>query len=514
MESAGRRIAKGSMWLSAGQLVSTAIAFAGSIVIARLLTPSEYGLIGVALTFPGLLLGLLDLGVSEAIIRFTPQDRSRRYVSVAFTFKTVTAAATSLLVFTLSDYMAIALSRPYVAPMIRVLSIYVLGEIVAGAASQVLVGAGEYRKASLLSMVRSSARVVASVLLINMGLGVYGSTWGFSIASASALAISLIYVSKYLGNVRFEVKVLGEIMRFSLPLYIPTILGLPLNQVVSIFLARYATNVELGNYSVASNLLVPLSIVGGAIATSIYSTLPLLLGREGKLREVVYKSTVYTSIVVLPIAMGLVVFSRPLTYLVYGAQYSIAPTYLSLSALTGLTAVLGSYVIGSYLKSVGETVKAMKISLVNYAIYVPLALLLIPTYRVVGLIVASVVAGFSSTLYGLHVVRRDFELELVTKRNLVVLGALSLPAVAAWLAGFLSLSSITVKFLLGVTVYLVSLVLVLPIVIERSEILELIEITKSVELLSFIAPKILLTILVISNLLSYAKSRFSANKYG
>ena len=58
---------------------------------------------------------------------------------------------------------------------------------------------------------------------------------------------------------------------------------------------------------------------------------------------------------------------------VYGAQYSIAPAYLSLLALTGLAAVLGSYVIGSYLKSVGKSVKAMKISLVNYAIYIPLA---------------------------------------------------------------------------------------------------------------------------------------------
>jgi len=398
--------------------------------------------------------------------------------------------------------------------MIGALSIYVLGETVTGAVCQVLVGVGEYSKAGLLSIVRNSTRVIASVLLITVGLGVYGSIWGFSIASALTLAVSLTYVSKYLGNVRFKAGLLREVMKFSLPLYIPTILGLPLNQAVSIFLARYATNVELGNYSVASNLLVPLGIVGGAMATSIYSTLPLLVGRESKLREVVCKSVKYTSIVVLPIAMGLAVFSKPLTYLVYGAQYSIAPAYLSLLALTGLTAVLGSYVIGSYLKSVGESVKAMKISLVNYAIYVPLALLLIPTYRVVGLIVASVVAGFSSTIYGLHVVRRDFELELVTKRNLVVLGALSLPAVAAWLAGFLPLSSITVKFLLGVTVYLASLVLVLPIVIERSEILELIEITKSVELLSFIVPKILSTILVISNLLSYAKSRFSANKYG
>jgi len=136
--------------------------------------------------------------------------------------------------------------------MIGILSIYVLGETVSGTVCQVLVGVKEYSKAGLLSIVRNSIRVIASVLLITVGLGIYGSLRGFSIASALTLAVSLTYVSKYLGNAGFKAGLLREVVKFSLPLYVPTILGLPLNQAVSIFLARYATNVELGNYSVAS----------------------------------------------------------------------------------------------------------------------------------------------------------------------------------------------------------------------------------------------------------------------
>jgi O-antigen/teichoic acid export membrane protein len=498
MGFAGRRIAEGSVWLSAGQLASTAVAFAGSIIIARLLTPSEYGLISVALMFPGLLLGLLDFGVSEALIRFTPMDEGKGYVSTAFLFKTAIAVATSLVTFTLSGYMAQALGRPYVAPMIRILSVYVLGEVVAGAASQVLTGAGEYGKVGLLSIARSSVRIIASILLISMGLGVYGSIWGFSIASALTPVISLIYVSKYLRGIGFKTVLFKEIMEFSLPLYIPTILGLPINQVVNIFLARYATNAELGNYSIASNLSLPLGIVGGAMATSIYSTLPLLANREDKMREVVCKSVIYTSIVVIPIAMGLAVFSKPLTYIIYGSQYSLAPVYLSLSALTGLTAVLGSYVIGSYLKSIGETVKTMNISLLNYAIYVPLALLLIPTYRVVGLITASVLAGFISTIYGLYIVQKDLGLNIVGIRNIMILGALSLPGGLAWLISLAPMNSLH-KMLLGFMVYIVSLIVILPIVIKEDELLELIEIAKGIKLLNYIVPKILSMILRLIN---------------
>jgi len=124
--------------------------------------------------------------------------------------------------------------------------------------------------------------------------------------------------------------------------------------------------------------------------------------------------------------------------------------------------------------------------------YVPLALLLIPPYRVFGLIVASIVAGFSSILYGLHIVSRDFRSELVNKHNVIILGAFSIPAVVARLAVTLLTSSTLVRLLLGVSAHLTFLLIMIPLTIGGSEVLELIEIAKRVRLLSFIGPRALL----------------------
>ena len=124
--------------------------------------------------------------------------------------------------------------------------------------------------------------------------------------------------------------------------------------------------------------------------------------------------------------------------------------------------------------------------------YVPLALLLIPPYRVFGLIVASIVAGFSLILYGLRIVSRDFMLELVNKHNVIILGAFSIPAVVARLAVTLLTSSTLVRLLLGVSAHLTFLLIMIPLTIGGSEVLELIEIAKRVRLLSFIGPRALL----------------------
>jgi peptidoglycan biosynthesis protein MviN/MurJ (putative lipid II flippase) len=141
---------------------------------------------------------------------------------------------------------------------------------------------------------------------------------------------------------------------------------------------------------------------------------------------------------------------------------------------------------------------------VNYAIYVPLAILLIPTYRVVGLITASILAGLISTIYGLYIVQNDLKLDIVGLRNIILLGALSLPGGLAWLISLTPMNSLH-ETLLKFTVYIVSLIMTLPIVIKEDEVLELIEIAKSIKLLNYIVPSILSIILVFQRSINRGK---------
>ena len=509
MGSIARRVALGSIWLSTGQLLSTLVAFIGSIVVARLLSPDEYGLIGVALIFPGILPGLLDFGLSTALIRFTPLDNGRGYISTALTFRTSTALIAATTLYAFSDYMATLLARPYVAPMIRVLSIYVFGFMLVEALRSVLVGAGEYGKVAFIDILRNVLRVAVSASLILAGLGVYGAVWGFAVTSAGVLALSLSLLPRSLRAFGFDAKAFRELMTYSLPLYVPVVLGLPLAKAVDIYLARHATNFELGSYSVASNLLTPLGIIGGALATSIFSSLLLLLGNKARLREAVVKATIYTSTIVLPVSYALIVFSKPLVYVIYGAKYGYAPTYLSLMALVGLLAPLGSYVIGSYLNTVGATRKTMEINLVHLAVYILLATALIPRYSVAGVILSNLAASFSSTLYGIHLLCKEFSLVILTKRNILLLTWLSVPAITSALGMRLLPISIEIKTVIGVSTYLTTLAIVLPTALRKEEMIELNNTVKEIKVLNMVAPKIFQILLEISRIQDTIKSKIA-----
>jgi O-antigen/teichoic acid export membrane protein len=101
---------------------------------------------------------------------------------------------------------------------------------------------------------------------------------------------------------------LVEVLNYSIPLYIPGLIGIPLGQLYNILRAIYVTNVEIGNYQVANNLLAPISIAVGSISTALFTTLPQLINEEYKFKEAIDRAFRYIALIVAPIAIALDLF--------------------------------------------------------------------------------------------------------------------------------------------------------------------------------------------------------------
>ena len=473
MDEVGARIARGSFWLSTGQVLSTVIAFAGSIIIARLLGPDQYGIVGVALIFPGILPGVLDLGLSYALVRYVHLDRENRYIPTAFTYKLITAILSAGILLFFADNLSYILARPYIAPYLRILAIYVFGIIVLESVKAVLTGHGEYHKVVVIDSVRSLLRIIVSIILIIVGLGVYGAVSAFSIGVlATLILVPKLVVGKNL-HVRFDREAFKELLIYSIPLYLPLLLGIPLRNIVQIVLANYATNTQLGWYSVALNLVIPLNVIGVSLITSMFSTLPMLLDNREKMNRVVVKATLYTSIITLPLAFGLIAFSRPIIYMVYGEEYLPASIYLSILATHGLLAPLGLYILRPYFNSVGATKNSFKMSIVRLSFYLPLGILAIIYTGITGFLVVHVVSDLFSALYGLRLLRREFGVNIVYWRNMMILVSLGVPALIAAVLTYLLPIGMIIKTIVALIVYLAAVLIIIGHQLKIEEIREL-----------------------------------------
>jgi len=425
----------------------------------------------VALIFPAMLSDLTDLGISEALIRFAASSKREKYIATGLFFKLLVGAFSSLLIYFYAEPIASRiLLRPYLEPLLRILSVYTVSNAVLGGINSALIGLGRYGINAILLVVQNTLRVFVTVALLVFGNGLYGAIFGFSVSYATTSALAFVLLWRYSGFSPTKAKVAAfkPMISYSLPLYTSLLLSLPLNQYSNLLLAWFVTNEEIGNYSIAANLLTPLALIGGSLSTAMFSAFSRSLSHD-KANATLNRTMLYTTVVMAPISLALIVFCQPITHIIYGEGYALAPQYLALLALTGLYSVLGFRAIDSYFRSVGATRQNLQVSLVGTAVTALLAFPMVMLMGISGNIGSSLIGGLAASLYARHLLKTKHSMHLDVVQ---AAKALIPPLAAAIVSGsvMLPLSTLWVKTAIGAIVYLLTLALTIPIAIDRKDI--------------------------------------------
>lgn len=233
----GRRVARGSSIPLARGVAANLIALLGSIVVARILGPEEYGLASIALIYPGMAVTIAGLGLGQALTRFSSAESARgrasEYIYSGLPVSALSATAASLAVLALAPLLAGLVGRPGITPGIRILSIYAFSITMYSALEAALPGLG-YR----------------SVL------------WGLSTGYLAGVILYTLILPRRAAPARPSLGRAWELLAYSLPLYIPTLIASPVSQAIAGFLASRASDFEMGNLSVANLLTTPIGILG------------------------------------------------------------------------------------------------------------------------------------------------------------------------------------------------------------------------------------------------------------
>ncbi len=509
MASAGERAASGSFLLSIGNALSSAILAVGSIFIVRLLGPGDYGALGVALIYPSMLSILADLGFSIAITRYVSAGFKEHAVT-AMWIRIFSGALFSMALFLSSPLLASTLYRPYIAPVIQILSLYMFSSMVQSSVSAYLMGLGRYLYTVEINIVSSVARVVVSIVLIAMGMGIYGAAYGFSIGYLAGAIHALYRLSSTHGlGINISRSSLKELVSYSTPLYIPSLLSIPLNQVYGILIAIYASNEDIGNYQVAGNLTTPLSIIASSISAALLSSLPMLLGRDQALREAVRKAASYTALAVSPLIPLLILFSREIIYIVYGEAYRDASLYLSIMALAYLTTPVNT--VDVYLETVGDTKRLMFISIANAVVRLSIAWLLLARLGILGAVITLPVSSVIGSIIAVLVVRKAHSLSIGIRTTVRYMVPSIVSAMAAYAATLIPGNSASAPAL-SLTAYIVLQAFLTAVIVDRSDLEQIRLLLKGIRHLGPIVSRIIDIELMINSTIS-RKPRSSAEKH-
>ncbi|UCE96573.1 MAG: polysaccharide biosynthesis protein [Candidatus Bathyarchaeota archaeon] len=429
----GKKSGRSSFNLFLGIVTQTLILAVGSIIIGRLLGAAFYGiysLSSVPATFIGLFAGL---GIRSATVRFAAQynhrdeqERVRETIMIGLSFTALIGSLLTILCFSLAHEIASIFGRIDTVFYVQIMSLTILSEALVMALQSVLVSLERTMFYSFLIILKAFLHTGLQVLFIlhlwpTMSFGPLGAIMGFAIASFTTCVTGLfacyfLFIRrKSSSSTQFNLlESLKMMLKYGIPLYISRVVGGFLRQFLIIVMVIFATDILIGNYRVSSNFTVLISFFSVPIATVLFPTFSKLDFREDAetLRKMFRASVKYSSLLIVPITALVIILSQPLVSTLYGATYESAPLFLSLSSLGFLYVGLGQFSISAILNAQGETKKSMILGLANVTIGLPLALILVPYFQIVGIIAAIIISGAPQVIIGSLWVKRQFNVSI------------------------------------------------------------------------------------------------------
>lgn len=238
------------IWNALGYFSTHVTSAVIGIVLARLLLPSDYGLISIAVVFSVISNVFVDGGLGSALIR--KKEVSKADLSTVFYFNIIIAVFFYSLIYILSPKVSDFFELPQLSIIIRVLSLNIIINAFGAIQNVLLVKKLNYRTQSYIRII---SIIISGAIGIYMAFSGYG-VWAIVIQSVSQQSIWLVLIwskSIWKPSFIFSQESIRELFSFGSKLMISNFLYQTLAQVYPVVIGKLFPIAQLGYYSRAEN---------------------------------------------------------------------------------------------------------------------------------------------------------------------------------------------------------------------------------------------------------------------
>lgn len=320
------------MWSAADAFFGQGVTFLVGIVLARLLSPDEYGLIGICLIFNTVLMGIVDSGFSNALIR--KKDVSDAdYNTMFFTNLGISFVLYGLL-FVCSPLVAQFFGRQELTALVRATGLVLFFNALSITQVTILTKRIDFKtktKASLISAILSG---IVGIAMAYTGLGVWALV-GQMLSKQLLYTLCLWVLNKWWPSLKFSVASFRYMWGFGWKLLVSGLLNNIWSQLYQVVVGKFYSPSTLGQYTrsreyasiFSSNLTSIIQRVSYPVLSEIQDDKQRMV--EGY-RKVIKITMFITAICML--SLGAV--AEPLLYCLIGPQWHEAATYLPLICIS------------------------------------------------------------------------------------------------------------------------------------------------------------------------------------
>lgn len=318
-QSLKSKTVKGASWSLMDNLANQGITFLVGIILARMLSPSEYGLIGIITIFISVFNTIVDSGFSNALIR--KNDANDTDYSTGFYTNLVFSVFLFAILFLSAPLIATFFREPQLTPLLRVMGVIIIINAFAIIQRTILVKKVDFKTQTWISLIASLSSGCIGIGMAYAGGGVW-SLVGQLVSRQFFNTLFLWIFNKWIPKLVFSVQSFREMWTFGWKLLVSSLIASIWNEIYQVVIGRCYSAATLGQFTRAKQFSDICSMnLTGIIQRVTYPVLSSIKDDKVRLKDG-YKRVIKTTMLpTFVLMLGMAACAKSFILVLLGAKW-------------------------------------------------------------------------------------------------------------------------------------------------------------------------------------------------
>lgn len=455
---------KGLYWSAASNFASQGMRFVFGLILARLLSPDAYGVIGMLGVFMCVVQVFIDCGFSQALI--AKQDRTQTDFSTEFFFNVGVGVLGYVILFIAAPFIATFYNMPILSPILRVIGLGVILNSLCVVQSAQFSIRLDFKTPAKLGVATNLITGVLGIILAYFGWGVWALVFQ-QVAGGVLNALMLWVLAGWKPTLEFSKTSFKYLWNYGSKVLASSLIQQVYDNLYPLVIGKFYNARQLGLYSRAQGFAtLPSSNISGIIGGVTFPILSKISNDVPRLIRVYRKMIKTAAFIIFPLMLGLLAISSPLIKVLLNKQWYDCILILQLLCCALLWQPI-SFINLSILKVLGRTDIILKLEIIKRIIGILSIICSVP-FGIIGMCVGYIILYLVCFLFNTIYISKVTNISLMQYLidilppllNSIFMSLLVMVAVSFIHSNIISL---VVGILMGILYYVVSSKILLPI---------------------------------------------------
>lgn len=310
-ENLKKETVKGVVWSAVEKFSTGGVLFLANIILARLLSQRDFGLLAIISIFVQISQTFIDSGFSNALIQ--KKDRNQTDYSTVFFFNIAISAGFYLLLYIFAPFIAKFFENEQLTSLTRVVGLnLIIGSLISVHKTRLTVLL-RFKLQALVTLISAMISAVISIYLAYRGLGV----WSLVLLTLINISLQVILFYVFVNwhpSLVFSTASFKRLFSYSSKLLGASLIHLLYRNIYPVVIGKKFSPIELGYFNRADiYAMYPATMIGGVISRVAFPIFSRIQDDNARLRNAYSKYIVFASLIIFPVLIGMMVLAKPLT---------------------------------------------------------------------------------------------------------------------------------------------------------------------------------------------------------